>query len=78
MVKKWQKKLDKLDNKTSKILEDIIKDIIKWNLYWYDIKKLEWLEKIYRLRKWKIRIIFYKGETKWEILKIDFRWWIYK
>jgi hypothetical protein len=32
MVKSWQKNIDKLDNETSKKLQDIVLDVIKLNL----------------------------------------------
>ena len=78
MVKKWQKKLDKLDRKLSEKLYLIIKDIIYLNLDWYDIDTIKWEKNKFRIRKWKIRIIFEKTEKKWIIENIDFRGDIYK
>ena len=78
MVKSWQKKLDNLDNDLSRKLYAVVVDIIRLKLDWYDIKKLEWFDNLFRLRKWKIRIVFSKTDNKWIIEKIDFRWDIYK
>jgi mRNA-degrading endonuclease RelE of RelBE toxin-antitoxin system len=78
MVKSWQKKLDCLDCKLAKVLSIIVEDIIKLNLSMYYVEKLEWYSNLFRIRKWKIRIIFSKTIDKWIIEKIDFRWDIYK
>lgn len=78
MVKKWQKKLDKLDEKVSKELYLIVQNIINLNLKEYKIEKMEWFGNLYKTRKWKIRIIFSKTKEKWIIEKIDFRWDVYK
>ena len=76
MVKNWQKQL----NKFSHIfwLKEIVKDILLDNISDYDIKKLSWYRDLYRLRKWKIRIIFRKNIYKIDIINIDTRWDIYK
>ena len=78
MVKKWQKKLDKLDRKLSEKLYLIVKDIIFLNLDWYDIDTIKWEKNKFRIRQWKIRIIFEKTEKEWIIENIDFRWGVYK
>lgn len=78
MVKKWQKKLDKLNADLSKKLYLIVNDIINLNLDSYKIDKLEWFENLYKTRKWKIRIVFSKTTNKWIIENIDFRWDVYK
>ncbi len=78
MVKQWQKKLDKLDNKKYKELPQIVEDVINWNFSFYDLKKLWWFWNLFRIRKWKIRIIFSIENWKGIIEKIDFRWDIYK
>lgn len=78
MVKKWQKKLDKLNADLSKKLYLIVNDIINLNLDSYKIDKLEWFENLYKTRKWKIRIVFSKIDNKWIIENIDFRWDVYK
>lgn len=78
MVKKWIKKLDKLDKNLSKSLYIIVNDLINLNFESYKIDKLEWFENLYKTRKWKIRIIFSKNNNKVEIEKVDFRWDVYK
>lgn len=72
------KKLNKLEFKQSELLYLIVDDIIKLNLDWYDIESIKWENNKFRIRKWKIRIIFLKSENIWIIKNIDFRWWIYK
>ena len=76
MVKKWQKQLDKFSSNFD--IEQIIENIIWGNLVEYDIIKLSWYKDLYRLRKWKIRIVFKKKLEKVEILNIDTRWDVYK
>ncbi len=76
MVKRWQKQLDNFSHILW--LKEIIKDILLNNVFNYDIKKLSWYKDLYRLRKWKIRIIFRKNAEDIEILNIDTRWWVYK
>jgi hypothetical protein len=40
---------------------------------------LKWQkDNLYRCRIWKIRIIFLKGEKKWFIKGIGYRWNVYK
>ena len=78
MVKKWQKKLDKLDRKLSEKLYLVVKDIIFLNLDWYDIDTVKWEKNKFRIRQWKIRIVFEKNEKEWIIENIDFRWGVYK
>ena len=62
MVKKWQKKLDKLDRRLSEKLYLVVSDIIFLNLDWYDIDTIKWEKNKFRIRQWKIRIIFEKTE----------------
>lgn len=76
MVKKWQKQLEKFSHIWW--LTDIIKDLVLNNLSEYDVIKLSWYRDLYRIRKWKIRIIFRKNSTEVEIVKIDCRWDVYK
>jgi len=73
MVKKWQKKIDKLDENLSKNLYLIVNDTINLRLDLYKIDKMEWFKDLYKIRKWKIRIIFFKTKERWIIEKIDFR-----
>lgn len=78
MSKKWQKRIDKLDNKLKLKLLQVSKDIMTWNFVWYNVKKLVWFSDIFRIRVGDIRIVFKLVEGKWKIEKIDFRWDIYK
>jgi hypothetical protein len=59
-------------------LEKIIRDISNDNLSWYFIVKLKWHENYYRIRKWKIRVVFIKNNDWNEICAVDTRWSIYK
>lgn len=76
MVKNWEKQLDKFSHIFW--LNQIISDILLNNISNYDVKKLSWYIDLYRLRKWKIRIIFRKKLSEIDIIKIDTRWYIYK
>jgi len=77
MVKGWEKYVNK--NPLKDVLWKIIKDIENNDLNWYDIKPLLIDKKDYfRLRKWKIRIIFEKSNN-WNLIKaVNTRWNIYK
>lgn len=70
MVKKRIKQLNKFWNILD--LEKIISDIINWELDKYDIKKINWYDNLFRLRKWKLRVIFKKWDIT-EIVNIDTR-----
>ena len=76
MVKTRQKQLEKFSHILW--LKEIIKDILSDNISDYDVKKLSWYRDLYRLRKWKIRIIFRKNIYKIELISIDTRWDVYK
>ena len=76
MVKTWQKQLEKFSHILW--LKEIIKDILSDNISDYDVKKLSWYRDLYRLRKWKIRIIFRKNIYKIELISIDTRGDVYK
>jgi hypothetical protein len=39
---------------------------------------LKWTKTLYKIRKWKIRIIFMKSEQWNEVVKINSRWDVYK
>lgn len=60
------------------IILNILQKILLWNIDWLDIKKLQWYKNIYRVRKWKIRIIFSKVNDKSKIVDINYRDQIYK
>lgn len=76
MTKSWEKYIQKnvLKNELKKIIEDISND----NLQDYEIKALSWYKNYYRIRKWKIRIVFIKNNSWNEIVAVDTRWDIYK
>jgi len=76
MVKKWQKQLEKYPYKSE--ISAIIRDIILWDTEKYDIVKLSWFHNHYRIRKWKVRIVFKKLSDENEIIAVDTRWQIYK
>ena len=77
MVKKREKQLDVISKNLNINLHKIIKEVLIGNYTKYDVVKLSWYKDTYRLRVWKIRIIF-KDNIKVKILKIDNRWDIYK
>ena len=60
------------------MLEDVIEDILQWNISRYDVKKLAGYEKLLRIRVWKIRIVFEQKEMGYIMRKIDTRWDVYK
>jgi len=76
MVEKWKKQLLKLDKNWT--IKQIVKDIISGDLDKYEIKKLSWYKDIFRIRKWKVRIIFKKANWKNILLNIETRWDVYK
>jgi len=76
MVEKWKKQLLKFDKKWE--IKQIVKDILTGNLTDYKIKKLDWKENLFRIRKGKIRIIFKKVWNDYFIVKIQTRWDVYK
>ncbi len=76
MVKEWQKQLEKFSQ--IEILKEIIQNILIDKLESYSVKKLTWYKDLYRIRKWKIRIVFKKNDDEIKIINIDTRWWVYK
>jgi len=76
MVKTWEKYINKSPFKNS--INEIIKDISINYLDNYFVKKLEWYENLYRIRKWKIRIVFEKRNDWNYIVAVDTRWQIYR
>jgi len=71
----------KIINKQSKNLKnklfDVIDNIEKWNLDWLEYKKLKWYNFLFRVRIWKIRIIFEKDWEDFVVKKIWYRWDVY-
>jgi mRNA-degrading endonuclease RelE of RelBE toxin-antitoxin system len=76
MTKSWEKFINKNIYKND--LRSIIEDILKNNLSSYFIVKLKWYDDYYRIRKWKIRVVFTKKDEENEIVAVDTRWWVYK
>ncbi len=76
MVVKWKKFLEKSPYK--KELQKIISDISEDSLENYYIKPLKGYDNYFRIRKWKIRVVFEKT-PKWNaIVAVDTRWNIYR
>lgn len=76
MTKSWEKYISKNAYKSE--LKSIIEDILKNNLSSYIVVKLKWYENYFRIRRWKIRIVFIKKEDENEIVAVDTRWDVYK
>lgn len=76
MTKSWEKYISKNNFKDD--LEKIIEDISNNNLSSYPVVKLKWYDNYFRIRKWKIRIVFIKKDEWNEISAVDTRWDIYK
>jgi len=78
MTKSWEKYINKNTHKNE--LKSIIEDILNNNLSSYLVVKIKWYNNYYRIRKWKIRVVFIKNENEYEneIVAVDTRWWIYK
>lgn len=68
-----KKLLSKFNQEDRKILEFLIDKIISLNWQGLDIKKLQGYQDIFRLRKGKIRIIFYKYKVDISIINIKRR-----
>lgn len=76
MTKSWEKYIDKNPFKLE--LQKIIKDIENNKLSDYQIIPLIGYNNYFRIRKWKIRIVFIKNIDWNEIKAVDTRWDIYK
>jgi len=68
-----KKLLSKFGREDRIILEFLIDKIISLNWRSLDIKKLQGYEDIFRLRKGKLRIIFYKRKLNIGIINIERR-----
>lgn len=75
---KINKFLIKLNKKEKAVFLKIFADIRSLNLSNYDIKALQGITDVFRLRKGDIRIIFVKNKNKGIILDIAYRKDIYK
>ena len=70
---KISKFLGKLSKKELATILIILSDIRALNLEQYDVKALKGKDRLFRLRKGKIRIIFKKQDSKGILVKIAFR-----
>jgi len=75
---KISKFLLKLSSNDLKNILFILEKIKILNLEWLDIKKIVLEKDLYRIRKWKIRIIFKKLENSGVIIDLNYRDKIYK
>lgn len=75
---KISKFLLKLSLKEKEEILFLIEKITSWLFDWLDFKKLQSENNLYRVRKWKIRIIFSKSWNNIKIIDINYRWQIYK
>lgn len=76
MTKDWYKFIEK--NPYREKIKEIILDISNNNLTEYNLVKLKWIENYYRIRVWKIRIVFSKDKNWNKIIAVDTRGNIYK
>lgn len=70
---KISKALRKLNQKERQILKAVLLKINSGDLKKLDLKKLKSRGNIFRIRKGKIRIIFYKKENSIKILSVERR-----
>lgn len=68
-----RKLLSKFNREDRVILEFLIEKIISLNWHGLDIKKLQGYNDIFRLRKGKLRIIFYKHKAGISVINIERR-----
>jgi len=69
---KIKKFLLKLSQKERDIIILITQKILLWDFNGLDIKRLEWKENFFRVRKWKIRIIFFQVGKNIKIIDINY------
>lgn len=75
---KITKFLLKLSIKERSLILEVMWKIFSLQLDSLDIKKIQWEDNIFGIRKWKIRIVFKIESTKWKIIDINYRDKIYK
>lgn len=75
---KISKFLLRLSKKDRIFLLSVFSDILILRLGNYDVKPLKGYKNVYRLKKGKVRIVFYKEQKKGIIIDIAFRKNIYK
>ena len=78
MTKSWMKFLLKLDSKKRFKMRVIIEKILKNDFEGLDVQVLLWKQNFYKIRVWKIRVIFIKSDDENIIEDIWYRWDIYK
>ncbi len=70
--------LQKLISSEQNMLLEIMQKILAWNLDWFDVKALTGKHNMFRVRKWKFRIVFEKVWEKYVIVDLNYRGNIYK
>ena len=78
MTLTWMKFLSKLDKNIRLKLEKVIENILNNDFDNLDIQPLIWKKWYFKVRVWKIRVIFTKSKDENIIDKIDYRWDVYK
>jgi mRNA-degrading endonuclease RelE of RelBE toxin-antitoxin system len=78
MTKSWMKFLLKLDSKKRFKMRVIIEKILKNDFEGLEVQVLLWKQNFYKIRVWKIRVIFIKSDDENIIEDIWYRWDIYK
>ena len=72
-MNKLDKFLSRLDKKTRLIVEQVVLLILENDLSMLDLKKLSGSKDLFRVRVWKIRIIFRHTKAGNKLLKISYR-----
>ena len=78
MTKSWMKFLLKLDSKKRFKIRVIIEKILNNDFEGLEVQALLWKQNFYKIRVWKIRVIFIKSEEENIIEDIWYRWDVYK
>ena len=78
MTKSWMKFLLKLDSKKRFKMRVIIEKILKNDFEGLEVQVLLWKQNFYKIRVWKIRVIFIKSDDENIIEDIWYRWDVYK
>lgn len=75
---KIKKFLAKLTVKERDVVANLIVKAISGELGGLDVKKLKGFERLYRIRKGKIRVIFEKGVSCNKVINVDYRGKVYE
>ena len=70
---KIAKFLLKLHEKDARLIISIIEKILLRDFDWLDLKKIKWEKNLYRIRKWKIRIVFFDDTKLIQIINVNYR-----